>query len=63
MTIRELAQNWLDNDRTGDYNRKITTDEAETFIGYMDPDTFEAIDETITPEKFASAWNSIIDGE
>jgi len=60
MTIKELAQNWLENDRTGDYEREITLDEAATFVGYMDNDTFAELDEEITPEKFRDAWNEII---
>ena len=60
MTIKELAQNWIENDRTGDYSREITEEEARTFIGYMDPDTLEALDEAITPEKLMLAWNEAV---
>lgn len=60
MTIKELAQNWMENDRTGDYERKITLEEAETFVGYMDQDTIDALDEPITAEKFMNAWNELI---
>lgn len=60
MTIKELAQNWMENDRTGDYERKITLEEAETFVGYMDQDTVDALDEQITAEKFMNAWNELI---
>ena len=57
MTIKELAINWLENDRTGDYERKITLEEAKTFVGYMDNDVLDSLDEQITPEKFMEAWN------
>lgn len=57
MTINELAMNWIENDRTGDFQRKITVDEASIFVGWMDSDTIEALDEEITPEKFMEAWN------
>lgn len=60
MTISELAQNWMENDRTGDYGRKITLAEAETLVGYMDQDTLAELDEEITPEKFMAAWNTLI---
>ena len=60
MTIKELAQNWMENDRTGDYERKITLEEAKTFVGYMDQDTIDALDEQITAEKFMNAWNELI---
>ena len=62
MTIKELALNWIENDRTGDYcDRKITLEEATIFVGYMDNDTLDELDEEITPEKFRDAWNEIID--
>jgi len=61
MTIKELAQNWMENDRTGDYDRKITLEEAEMLVGYMDPDTLEDLDEEITPELFMAAWNDLIE--
>lgn len=60
MTIKELAINWIENDRTGDYCRPITLDEAERFIGWMDDSTIESLDEDITPEKFMEAWNECI---
>lgn len=61
MTIKELAQNWMENDRTGEYGgRKISIDEAETLIGYMDQDTISGLDEPITAEKFMNAWNDLI---
>ena len=60
MTIKELAINWIDNDRTGDYCRPITIDEAEQFIGWMDEDTIDSLDEDITPDKFMEAWNDCI---
>lgn len=63
MTIKELAQNWMENDRSGDwYNREMTEEDAERFIGYMDPETLEELDEVITPEAFAEAWNDLIKG-
>lgn len=56
MTIRELAQNWIENDRDGEYSRRmITVDEAAQFIGWM-----EEKPEDITPEAFAAAWNDIV---
>ena len=57
MTINELAMSWIENDRTGDYERQITLDEAATLVGWMDSDTIESLDEEITPEKFMEAWN------
>ena len=61
MTIKELALNWIENDRTGDYSgREITLEEATNFVGYMDNDTLDELDEEITPEKFRDAWNEII---
>ena len=61
MTIKELAQNWMENDRTGEYcGRKISIEEAETLIGYMDQDTISGLDEPITAEKFMNAWNDLI---
>ncbi len=57
MTIKELAINWLENDRTGDYERKITLEEAKTFVGYMNDDVLDSLDEQITPEKFMEVWN------
>lgn len=60
MTIKELAQNWIENDRTGDYEREITLDEAAIFVGYMDSDYVSDLDEEITPEKFRDAWNDVI---
>ena len=61
MTIKELAQNWMENDRTGDYyGRKITIEEAETLVGFMDQDITDELDEQITPEKFMDAWNDLI---
>lgn len=61
MTIEELAQNWMENDRTGDYyGREITLDEAKDLVSYMDPDVLADLDEQITPEKFMDAWNSLV---
>ena len=60
MTIKELANNWIENDHTGDYCRPITLDEAEQFIGWMDEDTIDSLDEDITPEKFMEAWNELV---
>lgn len=61
MTIKELAQNWIENDRTGDYyNREITIEEASDFVSMIDP---EVVEETnATPEAFMEAWNSIVRG-
>ena len=62
MTIKELAKNWMENDRTGDYyDRKITLEEAKTFVGYMDSDILDELDEQITPEKYMDAWNSLVE--
>lgn len=60
MTIRELATNWIENDRTGDYCREITLEDAMTLISYMDQDTIDSLDEEITPETFMAIWNDII---
>lgn len=59
MTIKELAKNLIENDRTGDYCRKITLDEAETFIGWMDHDS--DLPEALTPEALMAAWNDLIE--
>ena len=62
MTIRDLATNWMENDRTGDYcYRQITLEEARNFVSCMDEATVSALDEQITPWKFMNAWNSLID--
>jgi len=62
MTIKELALEWIQNDRTGDYcNRKITAEESTNFVNWMDPDVLEALTEDITPESFMDSWNSIIE--
>lgn len=59
MTIRELAENLIENDRTGGYyDRKITLDEAADFIGWMDPDS--DLPEDLTPESFMETWNELI---
>lgn len=64
MTIKELALEWIQNDRTGDYcNRKITAEEATNFVNWMDPDVLETLTEDITPKAFMDAWNSIIEEE
>ena len=60
MTIRELAQNWLENDSTGDYCRKITLDEATNFVDSMDQDILDELDDGITPELFMEAWNELV---
>lgn len=59
MTINELAQNLIDNDRSGDYrDRKVTLEEAKNFIDWMDPDADRP--EDLTPETLADALNEII---
>lgn len=59
MTIRELAQGMIENDRTGDYyDRDITLEEASDFISWMDPDT--ELPEDLTPEALMDAWNDIV---
>lgn len=61
MTIKELAANWIENDRTGEYaGRQITLAEAADLVSFMDPDTTADLDEEITPEKFQAAWNESI---
>ena len=61
MTIKELARNWMENDRGGDYyGRRITLDEAQTLVSFMDDDAIEDLDEEITAEKFMNAWNAIV---
>lgn len=60
MTLKELALNWIENDRTGEYYREITIDDAVALIGYMDPDVLESIEEKPTPQAFMDAWNSAI---
>ena len=60
MTLKELAINWIENDRTGEYCREITIDDAAALVGYMDPDVLESIEEAPTPRAFMDAWNSVI---
>lgn len=60
MTLKELALNWIENDRTGEYCREITIDDAAVLVGYMDLDVLESIEEKPTPHAFMNAWNSII---
>lgn len=60
MTVYELANNWIENDLTGDYCRHITETDAAVMIRWMDPETIDALDEQITPENFAEEWNRII---
>jgi hypothetical protein len=56
MTIKEIAQNWIENaDTTPD---EITVETAAQYIDWM-----EDKPEGITPELFADAWNSIVRGE
>ena len=56
MTIKELAQNWIEHADTTP--RLISTDTAAEYISWMDPDT--DLPEDLTPESFAAAWNDII---
>lgn len=58
MTIRELAQNWIENADTTP--EEITTETAAEYIGWMDKDS--DLPEGLTPEAFAEAWNNIIRG-
>lgn len=60
MTLKELALNWIENDRTGEYCHEITIDDAAALIGYMDPDVLESIGEKPTPQAFMDAWNSVV---
>ena len=60
MTLKELAINCIENDRTGEYCREITIDDAAALVGYMDPDVLESIEEAPTPRAFMDAWNSVI---
>lgn len=60
MTLNELITNWIENDRTGEYCREITINDAAALVGYMDPDTLENLGEKPTPQAFMDAWNSII---
>ena len=60
MTIHELAENWIQNDRTGTPSR-ITIEQATQMVGWMDPDTIEQLDDEITPESWMEAWNSIVE--
>lgn len=60
MTLKELAINWIENDRTVEYCREITIDDATTLVGYIDPDVLENLGEKPTPQAFMDTWNSII---
>lgn len=60
MTLKELALNWIENDRTGAYCREITINDAAVLVGHMDPDVLESIEKTPTPQAFMDAWNSVI---
>ena len=55
MTIKELAQNWIENADTTP--ERITVDQAAEYIGWMDKDS---LPEGLTPEAFAAAWNDIV---
>lgn len=59
MTIRELAQNWIENARD-DIPGTITVEQAAQYISWMDPD--DDLPEGLTPEAFSEAWNDIITG-
>lgn len=56
MTVKELAMNWIENADTTP--GKITVEQAEEYIGWMDRDT--DLPEDLTPETFAEAWNEIV---
>jgi len=58
MTIRELAQNWIENADTTP--EAITVEQAAQYISWMDPD--DDLPEGLTPEAFAESWNDIITG-
>ena len=60
MTLKELALNWIENDRTGEYCREITIDDAAALVGHMDPDVLENLDEKPSPQAFMDIWNSVI---
>lgn len=63
MTLKDLVQNLIENDRTGDYyDREITVDEAAQFIGYLDDETIDAVSDEVTPEAFSAVWNEIVKG-
>ena len=57
MTIRELAQNWIENADVSPVP-KITVETAEQYISWMDTGT--ELPDGLTPELFAEAWNDII---
>lgn len=56
MSISELAMNWIEHADTKP--GVIDLETAETYIGWMDPDT--DLPEDLTPEAFMEAWNEII---
>lgn len=56
MTIREIAQNWIENADTTP--EEITVETAAQYIEWM-----EDKPDGITPDLFADAWNSIVRGE
>lgn len=59
MTIRELALNWIEN--SNEEVTAITREQAEEYIGWMDPDTLENLDEEMTADAFMEAWNDIVE--
>ena len=63
MTVRELAQNLIDNDREGTPT-VIDLARAAQLVGWMVADDSDGdLPEDLTPESFMEAWNDIIKGE
>lgn len=59
MTVRELAQNWIENADVSPVP-EIDIETAKQYISWMDHDT--ELPEDLTPENFMNAWNDIVHG-
>lgn len=57
MTIRELAQNWIDHADVSPVP-EIDLETAETYISWMDTDT--DLPEDLNPQDFMEQWNDIV---
>lgn len=57
MTIKELAQNWIDNADIAPVP-EIDIETAHQYLSWMDPDT--DLPDGLTAESFMEAWNDIV---
>lgn len=57
MTIKELAQNWIDNADIAPVP-EIDIEKAHQYLSWMDPDT--DLPDGLTAESFMEAWNDIV---